>query len=652
MEHDGASSTLDEYPYVALAETRRRIYASIPRRRSLIETPFFEEDEAAELILKANAPPNTVDGTIHEMMLNIRGSKYRHDQFAKIQAQTGMSPSTLCFSPEYERGYRKYIQRAAVPRTRVCFALGFIATLAHFLWDNQRIVYTPITKFLAFGVAVMSFGVGFVLTYVPQLSMYTETLSVVAFACVAGVLIALKPLHAQRGPVIPLLILIIPLFGVTRMRFMYSTILGWSILFAYITVQLVSRLHLGPAYDSRSDVFYQSINYGIAVVSGMVSHYRQELLRRRNYALKLPFQGMTDQDCSVALQKDKFAKKHLVHRASMEFQNPAVEECFIRHWYLIDPFPFENPNAAVLHQGAFRVIRFSVMTVLLNQLFLAVQDYRLLHKLPNHLAAIGYGLRFGVVDVAYLSTAAFMYIVGQRYYKLWLATREEDDKEASSGAEYSTCRGIEEPSTCWSWCPRWATRNPYSIVGEGDTSDEEEDGACLRKSPRRWHVMATLFHANSQTTKTNQAQTTDVLSAQIYAVMVVAVHMACMATMLFVVATSPASQALSDIYLMGFLNATIFAHRSGFRVRHKYAVGITSLVGFVTICTAASLLRPATDPYLWLRYATYIVVALVLGAMISREEEALRRTFFILKSIRSLEFEEWFHRVARVQATL
>ncbi|RHY35369.1 hypothetical protein DYB32_000119 [Aphanomyces invadans] len=626
MEHDGASSTLDEYPYVALAETRRRIYASIPRRRSLIETPFFEEDEAAELILKANAPPNTVDGTIHgtetagyditqmishaihvsEMMLNIRGSKYRHDQFAKIQAQTGMSPSTLCFSPEYERGYRKYIQRAAVPRTRVCFALGFIATLAHFLWDNQRIVYTPITKFLAFGVAVMSFGVGFVLTYVPQLSMYTETLSVVvraskspivrppvvleltvaswqAFACVAGVLIALKPLHAQRGPVIPLLILIIPLFGVTRMRFMYSTILGWSILFAYITVQLVSRLHLGPAYDSRSDVFYQSINYGIAVVSGM------ELLRRRNYALKLPFQGMTDQDCSVALQKDKFAKKHLVHRASMEFQNPAVEECFIRHWYLIDPFPFENPNAAVLHQGAFRVIRFSVMTVLLNQLFLAVQDYRLLHKLPNHLAAIGYGLRFGVVDVAYLSTAAFMYIVGQRYYKLWLAARKENDKEASAGAEYSTCRGIEEPSTCWSWCPRWATRNPYSIVGEGDTSDEEEDGACLRKSPRRWHVMATLFHANSQTTKTNQAQTTDVLSAQIYAVMVVAVHMACMATMLFVVGTSPASQALSDIYLMGFLNATIFAHRSGFRVRHKYAVGITSLVGFVTICTAASV---------------------------------------------------------------
>ncbi|RHZ01254.1 hypothetical protein DYB35_010432, partial [Aphanomyces astaci] len=207
---------------------------------SLIETPFFEVDEAAELILKANAPPKTVDGTIRgnvtyvhinaflhfitafvvaEMMLNIRGSKYRHDQFAKIQGQTGMSPSTLRFSRDYELGYRMYIQRAAVPRTRVCFALGFIATLLYFLWDVQRISYTSVTYFLAFGVAVPSFGVGFLLTYVQQLSMYTETLSFVVFSSVAGVLIALKPLHAQRGPVIPLLILIIPLFGVTRMRY-------------------------------------------------------------------------------------------------------------------------------------------------------------------------------------------------------------------------------------------------------------------------------------------------------------------------------------------------------------------------------------------------------------------------------------------------
>ncbi|ETV81449.1 hypothetical protein, variant 2 [Aphanomyces astaci] len=617
MEHDGATSILDEHPYVALgsagSEPRRRSYAAASRRRSLIETPFFEVDEAAELILKANAPPKTVDGTIREMMLNIRGSKYRHDQFAKIQGQTGMSPSTLRFSRDYELGYRMYIQRAAVPRTRVCFALGFIATLLYFLWDVQRISYTSVTYFLAFGVAVPSFGVGFLLTYVRQLSMYTETLSFVVFSSVAGVLIALKPLHAQRGPVIPLLILIIPLFGVTRMRFLYSTMLGWSIFFTYMTVQLVARPFLGPAYDTRSDVFYQSINYGIALISGMVSHYRQELLRRRNYALKLPFHGVTDADCSAALQKDKFAKKHLVHRWSMEFRHAQVEDCFIRHWYLIDPFPFENPNAAVLHQGSFRVIRFTVMTVLLNQLFLAVQDYRLLHRFPNHLAEIGYGLRFGVVDVAYVSAAAFMYVVGRRYYKLWLASAREgdaalvhenestndnsDDGSSSKSSKHTTRRSgdvsvsTSRPSSS-SWCPDWTTsssRNPYSLVGEGDDDDEDVEGSTWRTSPRRWRVMAMLFRSDATTTETNRSQTSDVLSAQLYAVVVVALHATCMAAMLFVVGTSPASLALSDIYLMGFLNATVFAHRSGFRVRHKYAVAITSLIGIATICTAATV---------------------------------------------------------------
>ncbi|RQM25530.1 hypothetical protein B5M09_006601, partial [Aphanomyces astaci] len=471
---------------------------------------------------------------VAEMMLNIRGSKYRHDQFAKIQGQTGMSPSTLRFSRDYELGYRMYIQRAAVPRTRVCFALGFIATLLYFLWDVQRISYTSVTYFLAFGVAVPSFGVGFLLTYVRQLSMYTETLSFV------------------------------------------------------------------------------SINYGIALISGMVSHYRQELLRRRNYALKLPFHGVTDADCSAALQKDKFAKKHLVHRWSMEFRHAQVEDCFIRHWYLIDPFPFENPNAAVLHQGSFRVIRFTVMTVLLNQLFLAVQDYRLLHRFPNHLAEIGYGLRFGVVDVAYVSAAAFMYVVGRRYYKLWLASAREgdaalvhenestndnsDDGSSSKSSKHTTRRSgdvsvsTSRPSSS-SWCPDWTTsssRNPYSLVGEGDDDDEDVEGSTWRTSPRRWRVMAMLFRSDATTTETNRSQTSDVLSAQLYAVVVVALHATCMAAMLFVVGTSPASLALSDIYLMGFLNATVFAHRSGFRVRHKYAVAITSLIGIATICTAAT----------------------------------------------------------------
>lgn len=35
--------------------------------------------------------------------------------------------------------------------------------------------------------------------------------------------------------------------------------------------------------------------------------------------------------------------------------------------------------------------------------------------------------------------------------------------------------------------------------------------------------------------------------------------------------------------------------------------------------------------------------------MISYEEESLRRTFFVIKSIRILEFDEWFTTVLRIQ---
>ncbi|CAK4203677.1 unnamed protein product [Aphanomyces euteiches] len=645
MELDGSPSTLDDHPYVSFTNAderrqstsgRRQNPPPIMRRRSLIETPFFEVNEAAELILKANAPPKVVDGTLHEMIHNVRSSRYCQDQFATIQAQTGMHPTTLRFSPEYEHGFRLYIQKAALKRTRVCFALGFFATLVYFLWDSHRISYSPLTYFLAFGIGVMSFGFGFFLTYVPSLEMHTEALSFTVFLSVAAVLIALKPLNAQRGPVLPLLVLIIPIFGVTRMRFLYSTTLGWTIFVSYIVVQLSSIHSLGPTWDTRSDIFYQSVNYVIALVSGMVSHYRQELLRRRNYALKLPFAGLTSTDCSIALQKEKFSKRNLMETWSMEFCDREVEACFIRHWYLIDPFPFENPNAAVLHQGAFRVIRFSVMTVLVNQVFLAIQDYRLLHKYA-HLAEIGYSLRFGVVDVAYASAAIFMYITGQRYYKLWLA----------SNAAHNDMTDTFRPSMSQSSCCSWWNR-PYEILSQDDEDTTTSEHVAVEAS-RKWRVMSKLFGSKVATEQNNRVQTQDVHSAQLYAIFVVALHTTSMAVMMFVVATSPSVETSSDVYFMGFLNAILFANRSGFRVRHKYAIGTTIVVGIATVATSLGLLHPLREPYMWLRYATYITVVLILAGLISREEESLRRSFFVLKSIRSLEFEEWFDRVSRVQ---
>jgi hypothetical protein len=91
--------------------------------------------------------------------------------------------------------------------------------------------------------------------------------------------------------------------------------------------------------------------------------------------LKLPFAGgMCDDNASwIHQQKETFSKHQLLQAWSLEFRNPDVESLFICHWYLMDPFPFENPNAAVLHQGTFRVIRLTVMTAMLNQVYLAIQ---------------------------------------------------------------------------------------------------------------------------------------------------------------------------------------------------------------------------------------------------------------------------------------
>ncbi|KAF0689968.1 Aste57867_18612 [Aphanomyces stellatus] len=648
MELDASPRSLEEHPYVALGNNegdglhadstagavRRRSTLRGMRRRSLIDTPFFEADEAADLILKANAPPKTTDGSLDEIITNVRATKYCHEQFAKIQGQTGMSPTTLRFSPDYELGYRLFIQRAAIARTRLCFILGFTATFGYFLWNVHRAQYTPTMHFLAFGVGVSSFGLGLIFTYVPWMALQMELLTTVVFSSLALVLIALKPLQAQRGPVLPLLLLIIPIFGVTRMRFMHSVVLAWAIVFTYIVVQLLSMQALGPDWDTRADIFYQSINYGIATISGMVSHYRQELLRRRNYALKLPFTGRLmmpgEQDCSDALQQDKFSSKRLMRSWSMEFRHVEVEACFIRHWYLIDPFPFENPNAAVLHQGAFRTIRFPVMTLLLNQCFLAIQDYRLLTPFPP-LPEIGYILRLGVVDVAYLSAALVMYVMGKRYYAHWLgATATAASPRHAFSAKM---RRQHEPSSGGDW---WTPhKHPYTPVATSDAMSATEVSSE--------HLLSATSLDDRRHDETMNVQWTDVHYAQHTAAIVVGIHGICMAAMMLLVANGPRGYA--DMYLMGFLNAIVFAHRSGFRVRHKFAMAATTLVGVGTVCVASVYLQGD----LWVRNAAYISVVLVLAGLISREEEHLRRSFFILKSIRSLEFQEWFTQVTRVQ---
>ena len=83
--------------------------------------------------------------------------------------------------------------------------------------------------------------------------------------------------------------------------------------------------------DSYSDIANQSINYGTSVIGGMVSQYRQELLRRRNFCLILPFGGQMDTDALNALKEETFNKRALMHCWSLRFRNPEVNECFYRY---------------------------------------------------------------------------------------------------------------------------------------------------------------------------------------------------------------------------------------------------------------------------------------------------------------------------------
>ena len=52
---------------------------------------------------------------------------------------------------------------------------------------------------------------------------------------------------------------------------------------------------------------------------------------------------------------------------------------------------------------------------------------------------------------------------------------------------------------------------------------------------------------------------------------------------------------------------------------------------------------------LWIEYSCYLVVVQAMGMMFSHEEESLRRSFFVLKSMRMLEFEKFFKGVVVVQ---
>ncbi|KAL7996662.1 hypothetical protein Plhal703r1_c38g0135711 [Plasmopara halstedii] len=616
----------------------------------------YTDDDANETILRANAPPNYTGG-FNDIMKQIKARNYYTQQFQRIQQQTNMGRS-LYFSNVaptfYEENYLAITQETSVSRVRACFFIGFVGLTTLYVneWQSNKWAPSDVNgrskqdettiMTLTFGVMLPSFLLGFLATFTTLGRKYLENVTACVFVVVAAMMIAKKPVEKIRGPIIPLLILLIPIFGITRMRYVKSCCIGWSIFFSYLVVMMSVRntLPQPSLFDSFTDISYQAINYGITAIGGMVSQYRQELLRRRNFCLQLPFSGTMDADAVEEIKTDKFSKETLMHRLSLKFRHPEVEECFYRYWYLIDPFPYENPNSGSLHQGVFRTIRFAIWTLLLNQLVLLLQDIKFLKVNKDELVDDGdltYALvlRFGVTVPLYFSAALFMYFLGKAFYARWVKEAEEA-KNAALTRDSMVIISLNHKS---------------QVSIEADQSTQATvrmkgvvEAAQIQYATRD-RVLDILINKGGY-----------VRSTQIFSSIVIACHVCCMGILLLAVSTGPKVDAYEKanlkspgqpkpVYYMGFLNAVLFAHRSGFRVRFIYATSTTFIVALGIIIAASNL-----SPAYYQQYAGYMSVIFLMGMMISYEEESLRRTFFVLKSIRTLEFDEWFGVVLRIQS--
>ncbi|KAF0713420.1 Aste57867_4357 [Aphanomyces stellatus] len=524
------------------------------------------DDDLNEWILKANPTP-VKETSLRAVVRKLEQKKFYDRQFALTQAQTKMNRYTLRFSGAYEAAYAASTETDSIVLVRVVFLYGFLLR-AGFLAYSYSFASTharPVTLVLDFGVSLPAFVLGFALTFVPrrrQSSLSLEALTAIVFAIVAASLIAKKPLERAQGPVLELMLLLIPIFGISRMRFVTSVVLGCAIVLVYLGVQLGAAVYV-PGCDTPKEVLYQTFNYSIRVFGGIVSHYRQELLRRRNFALQLPFTGLVGGDTYMP-QRPAVLSTPLMHPYRLHFRDLRVEAAFYQFWYLIDPFPFENIYNPLLHNGVVRVVRGALISVCLSQGLLAFQDMKLLEMYPSVQVA-AYLARFAVVLPAYLVMVATIYCLSRRF-----------------------------------------VRHATSLDAMHDSS----------------YVGA----------------------AQSVAAVVVTLHMAAMATLVLVVYTADAT--LSDLYFMGFLNALLFVHRSGFRVRFVVA-GCTTAVSVVGFVVAAACVLPRAVS---IEYAMYTVAVLLLGSLTSHEEEALRRSFFVLKSIRTLQFLDWFDQVLTVQS--
>lgn len=468
----------------------------------------------------------------------------------------------------------------------------------------------------------------FACTFVRRLNGYYEWYSAVPFLVLTAALTAQKIIEHSRGPVIPLFVVFIPLFGITRLRFTTSVLLVFIMLLGHMT-----SLWVLQSAESWTDVLFQGYNYLGGIAMAGICHYREEVLRRRNFILMLPFcqERFDSEQVLRDLHDPRTRKQVLMNRATLKFKNPFVEAAFYNYWYLIDSCPFEHPNCGKLHFRVYLTARFAVIAAVFSQLLLSVQDWQYLRPRSSGFLPFGNvyttatALRFGLVIPAFLAIPAVMVLCGRKYYRTWRAHAAD----ASRG-------GVVSPSS--------ANRR-WSFLEEGTTSPNMEFQALVSPAASIEDGIGDEADRNSPTWMNNQyARTVQQISTAI-----LFVYASCMGIIL-VLADNRASannKSAAPCYFLGFLNAILFLHRSSFRVRFVYATLGSLAATAITLIVVYAKYNSG-----FYEYAMYSAIANLLGMMVSHEEESLRRIFFTRMTLRSEEFRLRHDAIAKIEPLL
>ena len=604
---------------VMIESSSSELPTQLPHYWAMTETQ--EVLDVKSLVLSATRPPvqSSFATTVEQLMRH--ESQMHH--FKNLFQRTAMHPFLLRFHFKYEDAFVHYLNKIATRRIRYTLSIGTLVVFGKYLYiyvgkttlgnddDNEEKLTSVL--YLHFGLSLPVLLTGVVCTMWEELNGHYELYTSLVFLVVTVTLLMEKILLDLQGPILSLFVMFIPVFGITRLRFVSALSLASSMFLLYIVV--VTSF----GTEHWSVVSYQGFNYLAVIVGGAVAHYRQEVLRRRNYMLYLPVDASAPvraHDIFCEIKKPEFKKSHVLHRWTLKFKNQEIEDVFYRFWYLMDPHPFAHPNAGDLHAGAYRSIRYAVTGVICGQFLLALQDRQFIHdnsKLAPWVYDLSCGLRFGLVIPSYAASGLCMYFLGRRYYRQWQdQTVEEQDQ-------------VHTPCS--------SSLTHFELDIDDDAHPEVVENGRL--APLKWEKGGRASRFPPQKIP-NYVRVMQIISA-----FIVFVHGLAMGVILISLSSdgeeNTAEASAPATYYLGLLNAIVFTHRSGFRVRFRYATAssvVLSLV-FLSICAAVT---PIWVP----EYASYVCLTVILGMMFSYEEETLRRTFFMRKAVRIHEFNQWY----------